>query len=68
VELYLHSQYVLITWCLVKHRDNFTVLYFYLFSLDLEWNHLAQDWDQRRELVNTVMEPSVSIRNAEILD
>jgi hypothetical protein len=24
VELYFHSQYVFILWCLVKHRDNFT--------------------------------------------
>jgi hypothetical protein len=24
VELYLHSQYAFMVWCLVKHRDNFT--------------------------------------------
>jgi len=24
VELYLHSPYVFMVWCLVKHRDNFT--------------------------------------------
>jgi hypothetical protein len=24
VELYLHSQYVFMAWCLVKYRDNFT--------------------------------------------
>jgi hypothetical protein len=24
VKLYLHSQYVFMVWCLVKHRDNFT--------------------------------------------
>jgi hypothetical protein len=24
VELYLHSQYTFMAWCLVKHRDNFT--------------------------------------------
>jgi hypothetical protein len=23
VELYLHSQYVFLAWCLVKHRENF---------------------------------------------
>jgi len=28
VELYLHSPYVFMVWCLVKYRDNFT---FYLF-------------------------------------
>jgi hypothetical protein len=28
VELYLHSQYAFMAWCLVKHRDNFT---FYLY-------------------------------------
>jgi hypothetical protein len=30
VELYLHSQYVFMTWCLVKHRNNFT------FTLKIE--------------------------------
>jgi hypothetical protein len=24
VEIYLHSQYVFMAWCLVRHRDNFT--------------------------------------------
>jgi len=25
VELYLHLQYVIMAWCLVKHRGNFTL-------------------------------------------
>jgi hypothetical protein len=29
VELYLHSQYVFIAWCLVKHRDKFTFTILY---------------------------------------
>jgi hypothetical protein len=33
VELYLHSQYVFMAWCLVKHRDNFTFTF--------TWIHLA---------------------------
>jgi hypothetical protein len=31
VELYLHSQYAFMAWCLVKHRDNVTLHYLYLY-------------------------------------
>jgi hypothetical protein len=27
VELYLHSRYTLMAWCLIKHRDNFSIFY-----------------------------------------
>jgi len=45
-----HPQYPFTGWCLVKHSDDFTFI-FYL----VDWIRLAQDRDQWRYLVNTVV-------------
>jgi hypothetical protein len=31
LELHLHTQYVFMAWCLVKHRDDFILLLFIIF-------------------------------------
>jgi len=49
VELYLHSpQYAFMAWCLVKHRDNFTLLYFTLIDICTAVNNLKS---YRREVM-----------------
>jgi hypothetical protein len=48
------TQYIFIVWCLVKHRDSFT----FIREIGLEvvhCTHLAQDIDQWKALVNTVL-------------
>jgi hypothetical protein len=34
MELYLHSQYAFMAWCLVKHKDNFTFIFTFLPCID----------------------------------
>jgi hypothetical protein len=40
MELYLHSPYVFITWCLLKHRDVFFFYYLYHIFPISAINHL----------------------------
>jgi hypothetical protein len=35
---------------------------------DVDWMHLAQDWDQWRALVNTAINLGSSIKGGEFLD
>jgi len=45
MELYLHSPYVFIAWCLVKHRDNFKFTYtHYSFFFSLEQSRLLHKY------------------------
>jgi len=39
MELYLHSPNVFMAWCLVKHRDNFTLPFAMLFAEVLPMFH-----------------------------
>jgi hypothetical protein len=56
VELCFHSpKYAFMTWCLVKHRDNFTftVTFIWLWNLDIETKGYKKTEDSRDEMHET---------------
>jgi hypothetical protein len=48
-------QYVLMAWCFVKDKENFT--FYQIYFREIGWGGgVAQQRDQWRDLVNTVMD------------
>jgi hypothetical protein len=50
VELYLHSQYIFMTWCLVKHRDKFTFTFCLSRSQLLKREYVLSDTELSLEM------------------
>jgi hypothetical protein len=45
VELYLHSPYLIMVWCLIKHRDNFTLKVHYRSAIILVHYRRTVFWE-----------------------